>query len=136
MSATTPQEALIYLLIVTAAADADMTDVELQRIGDLVRTLPAFRDFDGERLVQTAEDCQLILERDDGLDEILELVRTCLPHSAYDTAYALAADVAAADLRLPQEELRILQMLRDRLNLDKLTVAAIERAAQARFRVF
>ena len=31
--------------------------------------------------------------------------------------------------------LRILQILRDTLDLDKLTVAAIERAARARYRI-
>jgi hypothetical protein len=33
-----------------------------------------------------------------------------------------------------QEELRVLQMLRDALGLDKLTVAALERSAMARYR--
>src|SRR5690606_28687829 len=43
-------EALIHLMIVAAAADSDMTDAELRRIGDLVRTLPVFDGFDDERL--------------------------------------------------------------------------------------
>ena len=45
-----------------------------------------------------------------------------------------AVEVAAADLHVEQEELRFLQMLRDRLGLDTLTVAAIERGARARYR--
>ena len=52
----------------------------------------------------------------------------------HETAYALAVEVAAADLHVEQEELRFLQMLRDRLDLDSLTVAAIERGARARYR--
>ena len=55
-----------------------------------------------------------------------------MPHRLRDTAYAMAVEVAAADLHVEQEELRFLQMLRDRLNLDKLAVAAIERGARAR----
>ena len=42
--------------------------------------------------------------------------------------------MAAADLHVEPEELRLLAMLRDRLGLDKLTTAAIERGARARFR--
>ena len=57
-----------------------------------------------------------------------------LPHNLYDTAYALAVEIAAADLHVEQEELRLLQLLRDRLGLDKLTCAAIERGAMARYR--
>ena len=57
-----------------------------------------------------------------------------LPAKLYDTAYALGVEVAAADLHVEKEELRILQLLRDRFKLDKLTVAAIERGAIARHR--
>lgn len=135
MNINASHEALIHLMIVTAAADSDMTDAELRRIGDLVRTLPIFDGFDEERLPAIAAECQRILERDEGLAEILDRVRSALPEKAYDTAYALAVDVVAADLHIRPEELRILQMLRGRLDLDKLTVAAIERGAQARFRL-
>ena len=41
--------------------------------------------------------------------------------------------MAAADLHVEQEELRFLQMLRDALDLDPLTIAAIERGARARY---
>ena len=43
-------------------------------------------------------------------------------------------EVAAVDLTLEQEELRLLEMIRDRLELDRLVTAAIEAAARARYR--
>lgn len=135
MTEISPQEALIYVMIVTSAADNDMTDAELKRIGTLVKTLPAFRSFDQDCLMEVARHCQQMLQADDGLDNVLETVKSSLPEKAYDTAYALAVDIAAADLTVNQVELRILQLLRDRLNLDKLTTAAIERGAMARYRV-
>lgn len=135
MTSKTPHEALIFVMILTSAADSDMTDAELNRIGNLVQTLPIFRDFDRNEFMKIARECQRILQHEDGLDEILDMIKAALPQKAYDTAYALAVDVAAADLDVKQEELRVLQMLRDRLDLDKLTVAAIERGARARFRV-
>jgi tellurite resistance protein len=55
-----------------------------------------------------------------------------LPKRLYETAYALAVDVAAADVKVGQEELRLLQILRHRLGLDRLVTVAIERAARAR----
>jgi len=48
------------------------------------------------------------------------------------TAYALAAEIAAADLSVTTEEVRLLQMLRNNLGLEKLTTAALELAARAR----
>jgi tellurite resistance protein len=128
------EDALIYGMVTLAAVDRVMTDRELRTIGDVVRSLPVFRDYDTDRVVPTAEACGAILRRSDGLDTVLEMIAEALPERLYETAYALAVEVAAADLFVEQEELRFLQILRDRLNLDKLTSAAIERAARARFR--
>ena len=127
-------EALIYVMVTLSAADRTMTDRELMKIGDIVNTLPVFSDFDAEQLVGVAEACGSLLQGHDGLDAVLSIIATSLPHRLYDTAYALAVEVAAADLHVEQEELRFLQLLRDALDLDKLTVAAIERGAQARYR--
>ena len=112
-----------------------MTDRELRKIGDIVQTLPVFADFDQEQLVAAAEACGSLLQDDDGLDPCSTSSPTSLPPKLYETAYALAVEVAAADLHVEQEELRFLQMLRDRLDLDKLVVAAIERGARARYRM-
>ncbi|MEM8551904.1 MAG: tellurite resistance TerB family protein [Pseudomonadota bacterium] len=128
------QEALVFAMVTMSAVDSTMTDAELKRIGEIVETLPVFRDFDPERLVNLAETCGEILQEDDGLETILDLIKACTPDHLYETAYALAVEVAAADLRIQQEELRFLAMLRDSLGLEKLIVAAIERGARARHR--
>jgi len=46
--------------------------------------------------------------------------------------YLMACEIAAADLHVEQEELRLLQQLRDSLQLDRLIAAAIERGVRAR----
>jgi len=130
----TPQEALIYVMVTISAADASMSDAELLGIGDVVRTLPVFRDFNHDDILLVAESASRILGKDDGLSKMLDVVADALPQKLHDTAYAMAVEVAATDLNVNQEELRFLQMLRDRLGLDKLTIAAIERSAQARYR--
>ena len=127
-----PQSALIYVMVTMSAAEGTMSDAELRDIGNMVETLPAFRGFDPEELVHEAEACAALLSGENGLEEVLDLIARSVPKSHYDTAYALAVEVAAADLTVGQEELRLLQILRDRLDLDKLTVAAIERGARAR----
>ena len=127
--------ALLYVMVTMAAVDRSMSDDELGRIGNITRNLPIFRDFDQERLLHTARECGDIVSEEDGLDTVLSMVSEALPEYLYETAYALAVEVAAADLDVQQEELRFLQMLRDRLNLDKLSVAAIERGARARHAV-
>ncbi|QPC43526.1 tellurite resistance TerB family protein [Kaustia mangrovi] len=133
-STINPHQALVYVMVTMSAVDRKMSDHELMRIGNIVQSLPIFRDFDPERLVSVAEECGEILSEDGGLDAILGLVKEALPERLRETAYALAVEVAAVDLDVQQEELRFLQILRDHLDLDKLTVAAIERAARARYR--
>jgi tellurite resistance protein len=127
-------EALIYAMVIVSASDQRMTDREMLKIGDIVSTLPVFRDFKGEELVAVAKACGALLQASNGLDQVLDVIARSLPERLYDTVYALCVEVAAADLHVEQEELRLLQMLRDILDLDKLTVAAIERSARARFR--
>jgi tellurite resistance protein len=132
MPKLTPHEALIYIMITMSAADRQISDHELERIAQIVRQLPVFMGYDINNLAKTAERCGDLLSDEEGLEELLEQISGGLPKKLHETAYALAVEVAAADLKVPDEEIRLLELLRDALNLDKLVVAAIERSARAR----
>src|SRR5690348_7497880 len=125
--------ALIYTMMLVSAADTDMTDAELQIIGDIVNHLPVFRDYEQKRFTKDLKECAQLLAKEDGLEQALKGIKSALPQKLRETAYALACDVAAADGEASQEELRLLEMLRDRLGLDRLIAAALERGARARF---
>ena len=127
-----PHTALVYIMVLMSAADRDMTDQELRGIGDIVRTLPVFEGFDHDELVPLAEDCAGRLGREDGIEGVLDLIIASLPARLAETAYAIACEIAAADLHVEQEEMRLLEMLRHRLELDRLIAAAIERGVRAR----
>jgi tellurite resistance protein len=130
----TAQAALIYVMVMASASDGHMPDPELKGIAGLARLLPVFEDFDEEDIIPTSRRAQEILSGPEGLDIALETIRDALPPRLYDTAYALAVEIAIADHQIEPTELRFLQLLRARLELDKLTAAAIERAAAARYR--
>ena len=132
MPKITPHEALIYIMITMSAADRQISDRELERIAEIVRHMPVFMGFDVNNLANTAERCGDLLSNEEGLDDLLDLIAGALPKKLHETAYALAVEVAAADLKVPDEEIRLLELLRDVLNLDKLVTAAIERSARAR----
>ena len=127
-----PQRALIYIMVVMAAADREMSDHELKRIGDQVRNLPAFAGFEESELVSSAEQCASELGREGGLDRFLDIVIGSLPANLMETAYALACEIAATDRKVRREESRLLQMLRERLRVDRLVASAIERTVRAR----
>ena len=124
--------ALIYTMVVVSAADGSMNDAELHAIGEIVNTFPIFHDFNKDRLITTAQECAAILSEDGGLDAVLGLVKEAIPPQLKETAYAVAVDVAASDEKLGPEELRLLEMLRDTLNIERLYAGAIERASRAR----
>lgn len=128
----TVHDALIFVMVTMSAVDRKMTDAELGRIGDIVNQLPVFLDYESNELVKTAEACGAYLSEDGGLDRVLDLVNDTLPAELRETAYALAVEVAAADLDIGQEELRFLELLQERLSLDNLATSAIERGARAR----
>jgi tellurite resistance protein len=124
--------ALIYVMVTMSAVDRSMTDAELGRIGEIVSQLPVFRGFDKDTLTQVAQDCGELLGTEGGLDHVLLLIRANLPNKLRETAYAVALEVAAADLDVRPEETRFLEMLRDSLDLNTLTTTAIERGIRAR----
>ena len=135
MPLPTAHEAIINLMVITSASDRDMTDVELARIGEVVKTWPIFADFDQNELLKAAEDCQAQLQKKGGLNKVLTEAAQAVPVHLHDTAYAAAFEVAAVDLEMRMEEARIMQMLRSHLEVEPEICTAIERAAKARHRM-
>ncbi len=126
--------ALIYTMVLVSAAEGQISDAELSVMGNLVRYLPVFKDFETDRILVVGRECAELLNRDDGLDRAFDLIATALPSSLRETAYALACDVAAADGRPRQQTLRLMEAMRERLHMDPLVTAAIERATLVRYR--
>lgn len=126
--------ALIATMVLVAAAEGAMSDAEIGAMTRIVGSLPAFDSFDRSRIAEIGRDCVDLLQREDGLDVALDRIARALPPPLRETAYALACDVVAADRGASQSELRLLGMLRERLELDPLVAVAIERAARARHR--
>ena len=125
-------DALVYVMVTVSAVDRAMTNAELGRMGEIVSHLPVFAEYDEDQLVKTAQACGELLSADGGLQHVLETIRQALPRKLHETAYAVALEVAAADLEVTPEEMRFLELLADALGIDKLTTAAIERGVRAR----
>ena len=130
----TPQEALIYTMVAVAASDRTISEKELARINSMVIQLPVFRDIDSAWLSREAQDCGRILGRPGGMERVVRLIVDALPMPLRETAYALAAEVAASDLTINEGELDFLSLLAEGLQLDALVRAALERAANVRHR--
>ena len=126
------QDALIAIMIAEGLSDENITGREFLSISRIVDHLPIFQDYDQNRVQTIAQTVVDLFEEEDGLDALFGLVKESLPTKLYETAYALACDVAACDGRLLEAELQMLKEIRYELNIDRLNAAAIERGARAR----
>jgi len=127
-----PQDALVAVMIATSAADAQLRTVEMVAIQRMVQSMPIFADYDADRIRIIAQTVFDLFEEEDGLAALFGLIRDGLPERLHETAYALACDAAAADGRLRDVELRMLEEVREELQIDRLHAAAIEWGARVR----
>jgi tellurite resistance protein len=128
----TAQDALVAVMVAVSVSDESIKTSELVTIERIVNHLPVFADYDVDRIKTTSQVVFELFEEEDGIDALFGLMRDALPEHLFETAYALACDVAAADGLLRETELRFLEEIRYELNIDRLHGAAIERGARAR----
>ncbi|HID68148.1 MAG TPA: 2-dehydro-3-deoxyphosphooctonate aldolase [Roseibacterium sp.] len=128
----TPEDSLVAVMVGISISDETIRTSELLSIEQMVNFLPVFGAYDSDRMRRIANIVFDLFEEEDGLDALFGLIHEDLPEHLYETAYALACDVAAADGKLAQPELRFLQEMRHTFNIDPLHAAAIERGARAR----
>lgn len=131
----TPQDCLVAVMIAQSASDEDIRTSELVTIENIVNHLPVFGNYDPDRIKTISNTVLDLFSEEDGLDALFGLIQDNLPTELFETAYALACDVAAADGRTNEAELRLLEEIRYELAIDRLHGAAIERGARARYMV-
>lgn len=132
LPAFSAQDALVAIMVTVSVSDETIRTAELVAIERQVNHMPIFAGYDIDRVREVAETVYRLMEEDDGLDTLFAMAREALPERLWETAYALACDVAAADGTLGQAELRFLEEIRHELTIDRLAAAAIERGARAR----
>jgi tellurite resistance protein len=130
----TPQDGIVYTMVLVSAADRNMTDMELERLRGLVDRLPVFKRYSQKKLADAAEACAKLLGGKNGLDRCLAAIKKEVPKRLATTAYALACDIAAAEGSVKIEEMQLLDLLADTLDIGRLEQEAIHFAAGARYR--
>jgi hypothetical protein len=93
---------------------------------------PAFAtlaDAERDAAIALAQD---IADAPEGFDTLLDMLAQSLPPTLAATAYSLCADYIALYGTISPEEMRFLDRLGEALAIDRLSRAALDRAAQAR----
>ncbi|MDO5657379.1 MAG: tellurite resistance TerB family protein [Paracoccus sp. (in: a-proteobacteria)] len=128
-------DALVAVMVAVSASDLNLRTVELLAIERMVNHTPIFASYDIDRIRAVSQTVITLFEEEDGLDALFGLIREALPERLFETAYALACDVAAADGRLNEVEAELLAEIREQLAIPRLHAAAIELSATVRHRV-
>jgi tellurite resistance protein len=134
MAVTTTQEALLTIMLAMATADGRRPDRELNMIADLARNLPVFDHLGADDVIDALNVATERFELSDDLEVLLAATCSTLPDRLRETAYALAVEVASADLKAAPEELDLLETLQDTLGIDALLASAIKASARVRYR--
>lgn len=129
-----PCDALVALMVAVSASGT-MRTAELVAIERMVNHAPVFGTYDADRIRAVSQTVMTLFDEEEGLDALFGLIREALPPRLFDTAYALACDVAAADGLMGETEGRLLAEIRHELQIDRLRAAAIEFSARARHAV-
>ncbi|WP_111557849.1 tellurite resistance TerB family protein [Paracoccus sediminilitoris] len=127
-----PCDALVAVMVAVSASDSTIRTSELVAIQRMVDHAPVFASYDDDRIRAVSQTVMTLFDEEDGLDAMFGLIRDALPEKLYETAYALACDVGAADGRLYEGEIVMLAEIRDQLNISRLHAAAIELSARVR----
>lgn len=132
LASLSAEDALVAVMVAVSVSDERIRTAELVAIERMVNHMPVFAAYDIDRIRRVAKTVYSLFEEEDGLDALFGLVRDALPGKFFETAYALACDVAAADGTIREGELRLLEEIRHELNIDRLHAAAIEWGARVR----
>ena len=99
---------------------------ELADIESIVKHLPAFANYDSARIRAVAGSVRELLDEDEGMEALCGMIKQALPPGLSKTAYAVCCDVPATGAFKRQRELSFLLELRQDLDVDRLTAAAID----------
>ena len=121
------EDAALAVLAMLAALETDRKE-------SLSGFLPLCPQIDANRAALIVPLIRDMASASDGVEAVLDLIAEALPHDMTDTVYLLGADyVSTYGTALP-EQMRLLERLAEAIKLDRLTRAALDRAALARSR--
>ncbi|MDB9539265.1 tellurite resistance TerB family protein [Anabaenopsis tanganyikae CS-531] len=105
-----PAEAFAAITLATVAADGYLTDEEAHTMMATLNRMHLFRSYPNEVLRRMFDKLCSLIKRQ-GFDGFIKLAVSSLPHDLYETAFAVATDLALADGEVTKEEEDLLNYL-------------------------
>ena len=127
------QDAIIATMIGATLSDETVSTLELLTIERTIFHLPAFKNYDADRIPKIFQSVVDLFQEEEGLEAFLGLILEGLPKRMYPTAYLLACDIIAADGKFQFEESRYLEELAASFGLSKATTEEMLRSTSYRY---
>ncbi|MDC0131738.1 hypothetical protein OAI46_06895 [Alphaproteobacteria bacterium] len=129
--AFSPSDTALSCLTLAARIDGSMDDADALLIADMVATSQSLKSITAPQLAHVQDATMAILGSEDGFETLLEIIEASAAHG--EVLYTLSVEFIVRRERISPAEMRLLDILADRLRLAPLTRAAIDTATRIRF---
>ena len=128
----TQEEAILKLLYMTALSDQELHEIELDSIKAKLVTYPLFKTVTTKRREKVLSDLLGDLPRTT-TDELLKEINSIIPDNLKETAYALALEVCAKDLKMHKDEIKFLKKVAKLFGISDDLAQALRKSVDVRY---
>lgn len=128
----TQEEAILKLLYMSALSDHELHEIELDSIKAKLVTYPLFKTVTTKRREKVLSDLLGDLPRTT-TDELLKEINNIIPDNLKETAYALALEVCAKDLKLHKDEIKFLKKVAKLFGISDDLAQALRKSVDVRY---
>lgn len=121
----TAQESYLGILVSVVASDGEITDQEFDDINSASRKAKILHGLTGKQFTKAADKVFEILQKQ-GYEALLDLCAASLPADKREGVYTIAVDLAFSDGSIDDNEVYVVQMLRDKLGVESVVATNIE----------
>lgn len=128
----TQEEAILKLLYMSALSDHELHEIELDSIKAKLVTYPLFKTVTTKTREKVLSDLLGDLPRTT-TDELLKEINNIIPDNLKETAYALALEVCAKDLKLHKDEIKFLKKVAKLFGISDDLAQALRKSVDVRY---
>lgn len=128
----TQEEAILKLLYMSALSDHELHEIELDSIKAKLVTYPLFKTVTTKRREKVLSDLLGDLPRTT-TDELLKEINNIIPDNLKETAYALALEVCAKDLKMHKDEIKFLKKVAKLFGISDDLAQALRKSVDVRY---
>ncbi len=119
-----PAEAFAAIALSAVAADGYISNEEIMSLITILSRMQLFRSYSND-VMRRMFDKLLSLFQRQGMEALINLAVTSLPHELNETAFAVTTDIVLADGEVTAEEEQLLNYLYRILNISEATASKI-----------